>query len=105
MKHITLPRKALSTLTIAVAMGLSAFAAQAATTSEGLTCVWGDASFEGGCGNASAAANAKAKELARLAYAKIAAAQAATTYKGTLYRNGGYFGEKNSDFALERGNN
>jgi hypothetical protein len=105
MKQIITAWKAVSTLTIALSLALPASAAQPATPSGGMACVWGDATFEEGCASSSVNANAKAGELAKLAKAKVASATVISSYQGTLYRNGGYFGDKNSDQTLERTGN
>jgi hypothetical protein len=105
MQKILTPWKALSSLTMALGIALPAFAAQPATPSEGFTCLWGDASFEESCANTSAAAYARATDLAQQAKTKVASVSVTPAYQGTLYRNGGYFGDKNSDYALERTGN
>ena len=97
MKQIIPTRKALFTLAIAASIALPAAAAQPMTPASGLTCAWGDASFEEGCASAAAAANAKAIALVQSARTKVASAP----FRSTLYRNGGYFGDKNSDAMLE----
>jgi hypothetical protein len=101
MKQNITARKALSTLTIALSLALPASAAQPAKPSGSMACVWGDATFEDGCANSSRETSAKAAELARLAKAKKASATVISSYQGTLYRNGGHFGNEDSDHTLE----
>ncbi len=73
MKLSTIAWKAIPALAIIVGLAQPAFAAKIPTTGgDDATCLWGDASFEDGCANATAAADAKANELARLARARKA---------------------------------
>ena len=90
-------RRVAFALAIALGMTLQAAAAQPTVQAKGLACAWGDASFDEDCAMASTTAQAKANELAQSAWTKIASAP----FKGTLYRNGGYFGAMSSDDAIE----
>jgi hypothetical protein len=98
MKLTTTALKVLSIFAFALGLSLPALAESTPTTGMGnATCWWGDASFEDGCANASAAATARANELARLARAHKATLAVATSSQGSVPSGNAAFGTRTAN--------